>query len=261
MEPIQDSCAENTVLSAENIVKRFGNHCVLNGVSIKARKSDVITLIGASGSGKSTFLRCLNLLEMPDQADIRCGGRVISIGERSRLPSDATLAPFRAQMGMVFQSFNLWPHLTAIENVALSVRNVLGRSRSEANEIAAHYLVRVGLHDKMQAYPIMLSGGQQQRVAIARALAMEPNVLLLDEPTSALDPELVQEVLGVMRSLAEEGRTMILVTHEMAFAREISTEVVFLHAGKAEERGQAEDIFSRPESERCRTFLNSILKH
>lgn len=261
MAPVQDSGADDIVLSADNIIKRFGNHCVLDGVSVKARKSDVITLIGASGSGKSTFLRCLNLLETPDQGHIRCGGHAISIGGKSLLPSDASLAPFRAKMGMVFQSFNLWPHLTVIENVALSVRNVLGRTRLEANEIAAHYLVRVGLHDKKQAYPVMLSGGQQQRVAIARALAMEPNVLLLDEPTSALDPELVQEVLGVMRSLAEEGRTMILVTHEMAFAREISSEVVFLHAGKVEERGQATDVFSRPESERCRTFLNSILKH
>jgi len=248
-------------LSAHHIHKYFGNLCVLNDVSMRARRGDVITMIGASGSGKSTFLRCLNLLEVPTKGEIECGGQKIAIHNKGKLPSDTILASFRVKMGMVFQQFNLWPHYSALENVALPVRYALKKPKKEAQEIAAHYLDRVGLTQKKADYPAQLSGGQQQRVAIARALAMEPEVLLLDEPTSALDPELVKEVLSVMQSLAQEGRTMILVTHEMAFAREISTEILFLHNGRIEESGPPSRIFTAPSSARCAAFLDSIIKH
>jgi len=255
------SKAGEAVLCAHHIHKYFGDLCVLDDVSMLAQRGDVITMIGASGSGKSTFLRCLNLLEMPTKGDIECAGQKISIHDKSKRPSDSLLASFRVKMGMVFQQFNLWPHYTALENVALPVRHALKKSKKEAQAIAAHYLNRVGLTQKQADYPALLSGGQQQRVAIARALAMEPEVLLLDEPTSALDPELVKEVLHVMQILAQEGRTMILVTHEMAFAREISTQILFLHDGRIEEKGTAEQVFTAPSSKRCAAFLDSIIKH
>jgi arginine/ornithine transport system ATP-binding protein len=251
-------------LLAEGITKRFGSNEVLKGVSVQARARDVISMIGSSGSGKSTFLRCLNLLEQPDS------GRIVVAGEALALVPDkagalkakdpAQLQRLRAQVAMVFQHFNLWAHMTALENVIEAPMQVLGLSRAEAVERAEAYLKRVGVIHRKDAYPAHLSGGEQQRVAIARALAMEPKVMLFDEPTSALDPELVGEVLRVMRSVAEEGRTMIVVTHEMSFAREVSNHVVFLHQGQIEEQGDPRVVLARPESERLKAFLANTLK-
>jgi len=256
------------LLEAENIVKRFGDNEVLSGVTVRARQGDVISMIGASGSGKSTFLRCLNLLEQPH------GGRIAVDGEELQLVPDtsreaggafkaqsaAQLQRLRSRVAMVFQHFNLWAHLTALENVIEAPTQVLGLSRAEAVERAERYLQRVGVSHRKDAYPAHLSGGEQQRVAIARALAMEPQVMLFDEPTSALDPELVGEVLRVMRTVAEEGRTMIVVTHEMSFAREVSNHVVFLHKGRIEEQGRPREVLARPQSERLQAFLANSLK-
>lgn len=243
--------------------KRFGDLHVLNGVSMSAADGDVISIIGSSGSGKSTMLRCVNLLETPDQGVIRIGGEQIAMRSRR----DGTAEPanrrqvdrIRAKLGMVFQGFNLWSHKTALENVIEAPIQVLRRPRHEVIEEAREILEKVGVGAKADAYPSELSGGQQQRVAIARALAMQPKVMLFDEPTSALDPELVGEVLRVIRALAEEGMTMLIVTHEMGFAREVSSEVVFLHQGQVEERGSPQQVFERAESERCRQFLASQL--
>jgi ABC-type histidine transport system ATPase subunit len=253
------------LLQAEGIVKRFGANEVLKGLSVAARQGDVISMIGASGSGKSTFLRCLNLLEQPN------GGRIVLGGEELELVPDgktgalkaadaAQLQRLRSRVAMVFQHFNLWAHMTALDNVIEAPIQVLGLSRAEAVERAERYLARVGVAHRKDAYPAHLSGGEQQRVAIARALAMEPQVMLFDEPTSALDPELVGEVLRVMRSVAEDGRTMIVVTHEMSFAREVSNHLVFLHQGRIEEEGDPKDVFARPQSERLRAFLANALK-
>ena len=252
------------LLEAENIVKRYGQNEVLRGVSARAKKGDVISMIGASGSGKSTFLRCLNLLEQPH------GGRIAVNGEDLVLVPDrdgslkasdpAQLQSLRSRVAMVFQHFNLWAHMTALQNVTEAPVQVLGLSKAEALERAEHYLQRVGVMHRKDAYPAHLSGGEQQRVAIARALAMEPQVMLFDEPTSALDPELVGEVLRVMRAVAEEGRTMIVVTHEMSFAREVSNHVVFLHQGRIEEEGQPREVLARPQSDRLRAFLANSLK-
>jgi arginine/ornithine transport system ATP-binding protein len=252
-----------TQLLAEGIHKSFGANEVLKGISLQAAKGDVIAMIGSSGSGKSTFLRCLNLLEQPDR------GRIVLGDEELRLVPDRRgalkaadprqLQRLRSRMVMVFQQFNLWAHMTALENVIEAPMLVLGLSRSEAVERADAYLKRVGVHHRRDAYPAHLSGGEQQRVAIARALAMEPEVMLFDEPTSALDPELVGEVLRVMRSLAEEGRTMIVVTHEMGFARDVSSRVVFLHKGAIEEEGPPAEVLARPQSERLRGFLANSL--
>jgi arginine/ornithine transport system ATP-binding protein len=250
-------------LSAQGIHKRFGSVEVLKGVSVEAKAGDVISMIGSSGSGKSTFLRCLNLLEKPNQ------GRIALAGEELRLVADKRgelnaadanqLRRLRSRIAMVFQQFNLWAHMTAVENIIEAPMLVLGLSKKEAIERADHYLKRVGVHHRRDAYPAHLSGGEQQRVAIARALAMEPEVMLFDEPTSALDPELVGEVLRVMRSLAEEGRTMIVVTHEMSFARDVSNRVVFLHKGMIEEEGPPAEVLVRPRSERLQGFLASTL--
>lgn len=250
-------------LEVSNLHKRYGDHEVLKGISLTAREGDVISILGSSGSGKSTFLRCLNLLEKPSQGEIRLRGEAMALkanreGELEAVRSKQ-LEGFRARMGFVFQSFNLWPHLNLIDNIALAPVQVLGRSKAEARERAAALLKKVGLSDKEKAYPLQLSGGQQQRVAIARTLAMDPEVLLFDEPTSALDPELVNEVLGVMRGLAEEGRTMLIVTHEMRFARDVSTQVMFLHQGRVEELSPPEIFFTQPSSARCREFLSSHL--
>ncbi|MFT3720579.1 ABC transporter ATP-binding protein [Pseudorhodoferax sp.] len=251
------------IVSAEGIRKRFGPHEVLSGVDLRAREHEVVTMIGASGSGKSTFLRCLNLLEVPDAGEISIDGERIAMRtDRAgrRAPASARqVMRLRAGIGMVFQSFNLWSHMTVLDNVITPPMKVLGLGRKEAVARAEALLAKVGLHDRMHHYPAHISGGQQQRCAIARALAMEPKLLLFDEPTSALDPELVGEVLKVIRLLAEEGRTMVLVTHEMAFAREVSTEVLFLHQGRIEERGTPASVFGNPASERCRRFLERVL--
>lgn len=253
--------ATSEVVSATNIVKRFGQLEVLKGVSLAAREHDVISLIGSSGSGKSTFLRCLNLLETPDGGDLRIAGENIAFKSNKKtgnVPADLRqVNRLRIKTGMVFQSFNLWSHMDALGNVTAPLIHVLGLTKKEAKERARTYLAKVGLSDRQHYYPAHLSGGQQQRCAIARALAMEPQLLLFDEPTSALDPELVGEVLRVMRTLAEEGRTMIVVTHEMAFAREVSTEVLYLRNGEIEERGTPEQVFQNPRSEACRAFVRT----
>ncbi|MGF1657896.1 MAG: ABC transporter ATP-binding protein [Rubrimonas sp.] len=248
-------------LSIAGLRKSFGAVPVLRGVSIEARRGDVIALIGASGSGKSTLLRCVNLLETPDEGEISVGGERIEIHHGKRGPGakdPEKLRRIRAKLGFVFQSFNLWSHMTVLENLVEAPIHVLGLPRAEAEARALRLLARVGLPERGDAYPIQLSGGQQQRVAIARALCMEPEVLLFDEPTSALDPELVGEVLSVIRSLAEEGRTMLLVTHEMGFCREVATRVVFLHQGMIEEEGPPDALFGAPKSERLRQFLARV---
>jgi arginine/ornithine transport system ATP-binding protein len=258
------AAAAHVQLLADGIVKRFGSNEVLKGVGVTARARDVISMIGSSGSGKSTFLRCLNLLEQPNAGRIVIGGEdlVLVPGRDGALKArePAQLQRLRAQVAMVFQHFNLWAHMTALQNVIEAPVQVLGLSRAEAVERAEHYLQRVGVIHRKDAYPAHLSGGEQQRVAIARALAMEPKVMLFDEPTSALDPELVGEVLRVMRAVAEEGRTMIVVTHEMSFAREVSNHVVFLHQGRIEEEGDPREVLVRPRSERLRGFLANTLK-
>jgi ABC-type histidine transport system ATPase subunit len=250
-------------LIAEDIHKSFGSLEVLKGVSLTARDGDVISIIGSSGSGKSTFLRCINFLETPDRGRIVVGGEEIRVRldrrGRSVGADQAQIDRLRTRLGMVFQSFNLWSHMTVLQNVMEGPVHVLKRPKAEVREQAMALLKNVGIADKHEAYPSELSGGQQQRVAIARALCMNPQVLLFDEPTSALDPELVGEVLKVMRDLAEEGRTMIVVTHEMGFAREVSSETIFLHNGRIEEQGPPAQVFGNPASERCRQFLASSL--
>ncbi|OBY88652.1 arginine aminotransferase [Pseudomonas sp. AU11447] len=249
------------VIEVRDIHKRFGDFEVLKGVSLSAREGEVISLIGASGSGKSTLLRCINMLEIPNQGSVTVNGETIRLAQSRQgepmVADQKQLTRIRSQLGMVFQSFNLWPHRTVLENLIEAPTFVLHESKAEARERAEALLERVGLAEKRDEYPAFLSGGQQQRVAIARALAVRPKVMLFDEPTSALDPELVGEVLRVIRSLAEEGRTMILVTHEMAFARDVSSHVAFLHKGLIEEEGTPEEVFSRPRSERCRQFVNA----
>jgi ABC-type histidine transport system ATPase subunit len=247
------------MLDVRDLHKRFGDLEVLKGVSLSTQGRGVISMIGASGSGKSTFLRCINLLEIPDQGEVRVDGELIKMVPTragGMKPSDTRQVDrIRSRLAMVFQSFNLWTHMTVLENVIEAPVHVLGVPKAEAIDKAEALLDKVGIADKRDQYPAHLSGGQQQRCAIARALAMEPRVMLFDEPTSALDPELVGEVLRVMRNLAEEGRTMIIVTHEMRFAREVSDEVVFLHQGRIEEQGPPAQVFGAPTSERCRQFL------
>ena len=253
----------NIALSARNVSKSFGNLAVLNGVNLTAKEGDVISLIGSSGSGKSTFLRCMNFLEIPDTAEISLGDIHIKVDGDNRhhllRREQKNIEVLRARLGMVFQSFNLWSHLNVLQNVTEGPVRVLGQSKREAEEAGMALLAKVGIHEKSEQYPAQLSGGQQQRVAIARALAMQPRVLLFDEPTSALDPELVGEVLKVMRELAMEGRTMVVVTHEMGFAREVSNHTIFLDGGNIAEEGSPEQIFRNPSSERCRQFINSVI--
>ena len=236
---------------------------MLKGVSLTAHESDVISILGSSGSGKSTLLRCINLLERPDAGDVYVAGELIKMKagrDGVREPADRKqVERIRARLAMVFQSFNLWAHKTILENIIEAPVHVLKKPKTEAVEQAEALLDKVGIVDKCKYYPAQLSGGQQQRAAIARALAMEPKVMLFDEPTSALDPELVNEVLKVMRALAEEGRTMIVVTHETGFAREVSSQVIFLHEGIVEEAGTPADVFENAASERCRQFLSSQL--
>jgi octopine/nopaline transport system ATP-binding protein len=247
-----------------DITKRFGANEVLKGVSFTASDGDVIAIIGSSGSGKSTLLRCINMLETPDGGSVRVGGEEIRLAPAKtggRRPADrAQLDRIRTTLGMVFQGFNLWSHLTVLENVMEAPLHVQKRPRAEVRAEAEALLAKVGIADKAGSYPSQISGGQQQRAAIARALCMRPKVMLFDEPTSALDPELVGEVLRVIRALAEEGRTMLIVTHEMGFAREVANRVVFLHQGRIEEDGPPAKVFGDPRSERCRQFLASQLR-
>jgi len=246
-----------------DIHKCFGRLEVLKGVSLTAHTGDVIALIGSSGSGKSTFLRCINLLEIPDAGKVFVEGELIQRTRNRRgetVPGDRKQVDrIRTKLGMVFQQFNLWTHMTILENVTEAPIHVLKRPKAEVRERAMSYLQKVGIAEKAGNYPAQLSGGQQQRAAIARALAMEPEVILFDEPTSALDPELVGEVLLVLKKLADEGRTMIIATHEMDFAREVSSSVFFLHEGIVEEQGSPEKVFGNPTSERCRQFLARYL--
>ncbi|RQR58732.1 ATP-binding cassette domain-containing protein [Burkholderia sp. Bp9002] len=252
-------------LAALDIHKRYGDNEVLKGVSLNAKAGDVISIIGASGSGKSTFLRCINFLERPN------AGQIVVDGEAVRTRTDKAgalevadhkqLQRIRTKLAMVFQHFNLWAHMNVLENVMEAPLHVLGISKKDAEDRAREYLEKVGLPPRVEKqYPSHLSGGQQQRVAIARALAMHPDVMLFDEPTSALDPELVGEVLKVMQKLAEEGRTMIVVTHEMGFARNVSNHVMFLHQGRTEEQGNPAEVLVRPQSERLKQFLSGSLK-
>ena len=251
-------------LTVEGLHKRYGDHEVLKGVSLKAKTGDVVSLIGASGSGKSTFLRCINFLEQPNAVTMTLDGETIRMAaDRGavKVADAAQLQNLRTRLAMVFQHFNLWSHLSVLDNITLAPRKALGVSKAEAEDRARKYLDKVGLQPRVaDQYPAFLSGGQQQRVAIARALAMEPEIMLFDEPTSALDPELVGEVLKVIRALAEEGRTMLMVTHEMAFAREVSTQVLFLHQGMVEEEGPPNEVLLAPRSERLRQFLSGNLK-
>ncbi|MEM7252991.1 MAG: ATP-binding cassette domain-containing protein [Pseudomonadota bacterium] len=248
-------------LLIDNLHKSFGSLSVLRGVSLETHQHSVISIIGSSGSGKSTLLRCINFLETPDEGRIAVAGEDVRVehGGRISRAQNRQIERLRSRVGFVFQSFNLWTHFTVLENVIEGPLTVLHQERSEVLARAEKLLEDVGLGDKRHAYPHELSGGQQQRVAIARALGMEPQILLFDEPTSALDPELVGEVLKVIRELAEQGRTMLIVTHEMGFAREVSSEVIFLHDGRVEERNTPEALFGAPQSERCRQFLNSVL--
>ena len=248
-------------LEIRNLHKRYGDLEVLKGISLTARDGDVISILGSSGSGKSTFLRCINLLENPNEGEILVAGESL----RLKRAKDGDLVAadgkqinlMRSKLGFVFQNFNLWPHMSVLDNNIEAPRRVLGQSKAEAIETAEALLAKVGIADKRHVYPNQLSGGQQQRAAIARTLAMQPQVILFDEPTSALDPEMVQEVLAVIRSLADEGRTMLLVTHEMNFAKQVSSEVVFLHQGLIEEQGTPEQVFDNPQSARCKQFMSS----
>ncbi|WP_406854993.1 ATP-binding cassette domain-containing protein [Alsobacter sp. KACC 23698] len=238
--------------------KSFGPLEVLKGVSLEAHEGDVVSILGSSGSGKSTMLRCINMLETPDGGEVAIAGEVIGLKptRHGMRPADRLQVDrMRSQIGMVFQSFNLWSHMTVLENVIEAPIHVQKRPRAEAVAEAEAILAKVGIADKRNHYPAHLSGGQQQRAAIARALAQRPKVMLFDEPTSALDPELVGEVLRVMRSLAEEGRTMLVVTHEMGFARDVSNKVVFLHKGVVEAQGAPGEVFTNSTSERFRQFL------
>lgn len=252
-------------LTVEDLHKSYGTHEVLKGVSLKAKAGDVISIIGSSGSGKSTFLRCINFLERPNAGVISLNGEAIRLEKAKNGELHAAdhkqLQRMRTRLAMVFQHFNLWGHMTVLENVTEAPIHVLGVNKEEARHNAVRYLQKVGLDERTyNKYPSHLSGGQQQRVAIARALAVEPEVMLFDEPTSALDPELVGEVLKVMQDLAEEGRTMVVVTHEMSFARNVSTHTLFLHKGLVEEEGHPDDVFGNTQSERLRQFLSGSLK-
>jgi polar amino acid transport system ATP-binding protein len=239
------------MISVRNLKKSFGSVEVLKGVNLDIEEKEVVVIIGPSGSGKSTLLRCLNYLEKPTSGEIIVDGMTLGGG--------TDINKVRAEVGMVFQRFNLFPHMTAMENITLAPMKVRGVSRAEAEEDALRLLRKVGLADRAEAYPEQLSGGQQQRVAIARALAMKPKVMLFDEPTSALDPEMVKEVLEVMKELAQEGMTMAVVTHEMGFAREVGDRVLFVDQGVIMEEGTPEEIFNRPQGTRTKEFLSKIL--
>jgi len=240
------------VIQAFNLQKKFGKLDVLMGIDVKIEQGEVVVIIGPSGSGKSTFLRCLNLLEEPTVGEIIFEGNSITDKKKD-------INNLREKMGMVFQQFNLFPHMTVLENITLAPRKVKKLSKEESDGIAYVLLKRIGLEDKAQAYPNQLSGGQKQRIAIARALAMSPDVMLFDEPTSALDPEMVGEVLDVMKKLAAEGMTMIVVTHEMGFAKEVGSRVMFMDEGRIMEEGRPKDIFENPKHPRTKDFLGKVL--
>lgn len=246
-------------LEVKDLHKSFAHQEVLKGVSLAANKGEVISLIGSSGSGKSTFLRCINLLENPNAGEIHVAGEQLALTPNKQgllVPEqNKQVERIRSRLAMVFQGFNLWSHMTILENVIEAPVHVLGMDKKEAIEKAEGLLQKVGIYHRKDAYPVQLSGGQQQRAAIARALAVDPEVMLFDEPTSALDPELVGEVLKVMRDLAEEGRTMVVVTHEMSFARDVSSQVLFLHQGRIEEQGHPQVLFENPKSDRLKQFL------
>jgi polar amino acid transport system ATP-binding protein len=246
------------VLTLDGVRKSFGELHVLRGIDLEVAKGEVVCVLGPSGSGKSTLLRCINLLEPPDGGRILLEGMEITAG-KGKNPMGIDVV--RRRVGMVFQQFNLFPNMSAIENVSLAQRKVLGRDQGEARTKAAALLKRVGLADKLDDYPDRLSGGQQQRVAIARALAMDPHVMLFDEVTSALDPELIKEVLDVMRELADEGMTMVVVTHEMGFARDVGDRVVFMDQGVIVEEGPAKQVIDSPKEERTKRFLGLVLEH
>jgi len=249
-------------VSVQDLHKSFGDLEVLKGISLTAQQGDVVSVIGSSGSGKSTFLRCINLLEQPNAGSISIGGEVVRFkgkpGLNYQIADRRQVEKIRQRLGMVFQNFALWEHMTVLQNVIEAPVHVLGMKKAEATDTAMALLQQVGLAEKRDEYPAFLSGGQKQRAAIARALAMQPDVMLFDEPTSALDPELVNEVLQVIRKLADEGRTMILVTHEMRFARDVSSHVMYLHEGLVEESGTPEQVFNNPSSDRCRAFVQSV---
>jgi polar amino acid transport system ATP-binding protein len=251
-----------SMVKAEGVHKRFGRQEVLRGITLEVQAGEVMCLLGPSGSGKSTFLRCINHLEKIDAGLLSVDGELVgyrAIGDRLHELRESEIARKRSEIGMVFQHFNLFPHMTALENVTCAPIRVKRLPRERARSRACELLDRVGLADKHDAYPAQLSGGQQQRVAIARALAMEPKLMLFDEPTSALDPELVGEVLQAMQQLAREGMTMIVVTHEMGFAREVADTVVFMDAGVVVESGRPADVLANPRHERTREFLSKVL--
>ena len=239
------------MINIKGLYKSFGKIDVLKGIDLSIKEQEVVVIIGPSGSGKSTLLRCMNYLEVPTQGAIAVDGILLN--------SEANINKVREEVGMVFQRFNLFPHMTVLQNIMLAPVKVRGMSREEAEKSAQVLLQKVGLSDKEQAYPEQLSGGQQQRVAIARALAMKPKVMLFDEPTSALDPEMVNEVLDVMRSLAQEGMTMVVVTHEMGFAREVGDRLLFVDDGRIIEQGDPREVFENPEEERTKLFLSKVL--
>lgn len=240
------------MIQLQNVHKYFGQLHVLKGVSTEIDAGEVVVIIGPSGSGKSTVLRCMNYLEEPTQGDVIVDGKNLNVKEN--------INNVRAEVGMVFQRFNLFPHMTVLENITLAPQKIRGLSKSEAESIAHDLLGKVGLSDKAEAYPEQLSGGQQQRVAIARALAMKPKVMLFDEPTSALDPEMVSEVLDVMKDLAKEGMTMVIVTHEMSFAKEVATRVLFVDGGEILEEGTPAEVFDTPKHERTKSFLSKVIR-
>ncbi len=243
---------DETLIRVENLTKSFGSIHALDGIDAEIHKGDIAVVIGPSGSGKSTFLRCINLLELPT------GGKIFFEGTDITDPR-VDINKYRQKMGMVFQQFNLFPHMTVLDNMILSPVKVLKQPREQAVRKATELLERVGLADRMEAYPSQLSGGQKQRIAIVRALCMEPDVMLFDEPTSALDPEMVGEVLDVMRQLANSGITMVVVTHEMGFAREVGTRIIFMDEGKIVEEKPPSELFSNPSSDRLKAFLAKVL--
>lgn len=246
---------KSAALKVVDLKKSYGHFEILKGISLTANAGDVISILGASGSGKSTFLRCLNFLEEPTDGQVWLSGHRVEM--RPGMAGRKAINALRARLGMVFQNFNLWSHKTVLENITEAPIHVRGLTKADARQRAEELLAKVGLADRRNSYPAHLSGGQQQRVAIARALAMEPEILLFDEPTSALDPELVGEVLKVIQSLAGEGRTMLIVTHELAFARQVSTRTIFLQQGLIEEEGPPDVVFGSPSSSSLRRFLSS----